>query len=118
MINVIFFGLQVTNNLGDRPYVSEFEKNADKYGFKFDENGKWYSDLWNRQTVLVAADNLNKFRKRMNLSGFNHVSLHTLGFEDDEILKTHPDKMTRDNPEFYKRKKVFMETYLQKLRNL
>jgi len=118
IINVIFFGLQVTNNLHERSYVSEFEKNAEKYGFKFDVNNKWYNDTWNRGSVLEYSTTLNKFRKRMNYAGFNHVALHSLGFTNEEILSTHPDNMVRDNQEFYNRKKIFLQNYIGKLHSL
>ena len=118
MMNVIFFGLQVTNNLHERAYVSEFERNAEKYGFKFDNENKWYNDSWNRKTVLEYSAELNLKRRRMNYSGFNQVALHSLGFTNEEILTTHPDKMVRDNPEFHFRKKAFLQTYIDKLNSL
>lgn len=118
MMNVIFFGLQVTNNLHERAYVSEFERNAEKYGFKFDANSKWYNDTWSRESVLKYSSVLNARRKRMNYSGFNQVALHSLGFTNEEILSTHPDKMVKNNPEFHNRKKKFLNDYLKKLTNL
>jgi hypothetical protein len=118
MINVIFFGLQVANNLKERSYVSEFERNADKYGFKFDANNKWYNDTWSRASVVKYSIELNNKRKRMNYAGFNQVALHSLGFTNEEILSIHPDKMVRNNQEFYNRKKVFLQTYIDKLNSL
>jgi hypothetical protein len=118
MMNVIFFGLQVTNNLHERAYVSEFERNAGKYGFKFDANNKWYNDTWSRESVLSYSAVLNKRRKRMNYSGFNQVALHSLGFTNEEILSTHPDKMVRDNQEFHSRKMKFLNEYLEKITSL
>ena len=118
MINVVFYGLNVTNNLHERAYVSEFERNAEKYGFKFDKENKWYNNSWNRKTVLEYSSGLNIKRKRMNYSGFGHVALHSLGFTNEEILTTHPDKMTKYNPEFHSRKKIFLQTYVEKLNNL
>lgn len=117
-INVIFFGLQVTNNLHERSYVSEFERNAEKYGFKFDAQGKWYNDTWSRATVLDYSARLNPQRKRMNYSGFNHVALHTLGYTNEEIMSQHQDRIVKNNPDFTARKKKFLNEYWQKITNL
>jgi radical SAM superfamily enzyme YgiQ (UPF0313 family) len=118
MINVIFFGLQVTNNLHERSYISEFERNADKYGFKFDEHGKWYNDTWTRNSVLEFSAQLNPQRRRMNYSGFNHVALHTLGYTNEEIMNTHQDLLVRNSEEFRQRKQQFLTAYWNKIINL
>lgn len=117
-INVIFFGLQVTKNLSERSYVSEFERNATDYGFKFDEHGNWYNDLWSRKTVLECSLKLNKHRKRTNYSGFNHVALHNLGYSNDEIISKDQTELSLNNPEFFVRRENFINRYLNKLRNL
>jgi hypothetical protein len=111
MINVIFFGLQVTNNLHERSYISEFERNADTYGFKFDSNNKWYNDTWKRDSVLAYAAKLNPQRKRLNFAGFNHIALHTLGYTNEEIMSQHQDRINNSD-EFRKRKQEFINSYL------
>jgi radical SAM superfamily enzyme YgiQ (UPF0313 family) len=116
-INVIFFGLQVTNNLHERSYVSEFERNAGKYGFKFDAGGKWYSDSWSRNTVLEYSAQLNPLRQRMNYAGFNHVALHTLGYTNEEIMSQHQDAI-RTSAEFKQRKQKFLQAYWEKINAL
>ena len=117
-LNVIFFGLQVTNNLHERSYVSEFERNAEKYGFKFDAQGKWYNDTWSRASVLEYSAKLNPQRLRMNYSGFNHVALHGLGYTNEEIMGQHQDRIVKNNPDFTQRKKKFLNEYWQKIINL
>ena len=117
-LNVIFFGLQVTNNLHERSYVSEFERRAAEYGFKFDSGGKWYNETWSRDRVLEYAGRLNPQRRRMNYSGFNHVALHSLGYTNEEIMSTHQDSLVRDNPDFKQRKKKFLDEYWNKIISL
>lgn len=117
MINVIFFGLQVTNNLHERSYVSEFERNASKYGFKFDKNNKWYNDTWNRQSVLEYSAKLNPQRKRINPAGFNHVALRSLGYSNEQIINTPQAVLLSDNI-FKQRKQEFLYSYITKLSSL
>ena len=116
-LNVIFFGLQVTNNLHERSYVSEFERNADKYGFKFDAGGKWYNDTWSRNSVLEFSAKLNPRRRRLNFAGFNHVALHTLGYTNEEILSQNQEDI-RSSAEFAERKKKFLTEYWNKINAL
>ena len=115
MINVIFFGLQVTNNLHERSYISEFERNAEKYGFKFDSNGKWYNDIWSRDSVLAHAAKLNPQRKRLNFAGFHHIALHSLGYTNEEIISQHQNTI-KDSDEFKLRKNHFIQNYFNALR--
>jgi radical SAM superfamily enzyme YgiQ (UPF0313 family) len=117
MINVVFFGLQVTNNLHERSYISEFERNAEKYGFKFDSKGKWYNDIWSRDSVLAFAAKLNPKRKRLNFAGFNHIALHSLGYANEEIISQHQDTI-KDSNEFKLRKNQFIQNYFNALRTL
>lgn len=114
MINVIFFGLNVTNNLHERSYVSEFERNAEKYGFKFDEAGKWYTEQWSRASVLEFSRKLNPHRKRNNHAGFGHVALHSLGYTNEEILSTHQDVFNTSD-DFKNRKQEFINKYITKM---
>lgn len=117
MINVIFFGLQVTNNLHERAYVSDFERNAEKYGFKFDANNQWYSDTWNRETVLAYAAKLNPLRKRQNFAGFNHIALRTLGYTNEQIVSAVQHQLNNSN-DFRRRKQEFMKNYLTSLNSI
>lgn len=118
MINVVFFGLQVTNNTQERSFISEFERNAEQYGFKFDKDSRWYNDTWDRKKVLEFANTLNHQRRRLNYAGFSHIALHNLGFTNEEILNTNADKLVKNNPDFYNRKKAFLQTYVTKLLSL
>lgn len=117
-LNIIFFGLQVTNNLHERSYVSEFERNAEKYGFKFDAQGKWYNDTWNRASVLEYSAKLNTQRLRMNYSGFNHVALHGLGYTNEEVMRQHQDRIVKNNPDFKLRKQRFLAEYWKKINKI
>lgn len=114
-INVIFFGLQVTNNLHERVYISEFERNAEQYGFKFDNLGKWFSDDWSRDTVVDVALQLNRGRTKLNYSGFINLALRSLNFTHEEIESTHSSKMVQRNPTFRTNKQQFLDEYFHQL---
>jgi radical SAM superfamily enzyme YgiQ (UPF0313 family) len=117
-LNVIFFALQVTNNLGDRPFLSEFEREAEKYNFKFDNDNRWYNETWSRQTAIEFADSLNHKRKHTPVTSFNYIIIKSLGFTDSELLnKTRPEIIER-NPKFFERREMFIKTYKNKLLEL
>jgi radical SAM superfamily enzyme YgiQ (UPF0313 family) len=117
-LNVIFFGLHVTNNFEGRPFVSEFERNAEKYNFKFDEKGHWFNEHWNRDSVLKAATELNNQRQNNKIASFNYVALKSIGFTDDEMASKNRPDLVENNPDFYERKKKFISEYKEKLMNL
>lgn len=114
-LNAVFFPLQVTNNLGDRPFSSEFERNAGDYGFKFDKDGRWYNDQWSRSSAMVAADELNKMRKFVATGAFNSTALKNLRFSDEFIMKTSRHNVIENNPDFFRRKNLFITAYKNKL---
>lgn len=117
-INVIFFGLQVTNSLGGRPFVSEFERDAAKYNFKFDQDGKWFNEHWSRATALKTASVLNNHRKNNTVACFNHTALKSLGFTDEEMAVSTRRDIVENNIEFHTRKNKFISNYKEKLLSL
>lgn len=114
-LNVIFFPLQVTNNLGDRPFLSEFERDAEKFNFKFDKDGKWYNETWSRQTAMEFADILNNKRKNVPVTSFNFSAIKSLGFADTELHNRPRLDVVERNTVFFERKKKFIEEYKRKL---
>ena len=117
-LNVIFFPLQVTANLNDRPFLSEFERDAPQYGFKFDENGKWYNDDWSRASATDYAIKLNSRRKVNTVVSFNYLAMKNLNF-DDAILKTQSRlNVIENNTQFFARKDNFVNSYKLKLGEL
>lgn len=115
---IIFFGLLVTKNFESRPFVSEFERDAEKYNFNFDANDQWYNQHWNRQSVLRTATELNNKRKNNTVACFNYSALKSLGFTDDEMSIKHRLDLIENNPEFYDRKKKFISEYKLRLKRL
>lgn len=42
---------------------SEFDRNAEKYGFWFNDDGSWQNDTWTREDAYKYADHLNEITK-------------------------------------------------------
>ena len=114
-LNVIFFPLQVTNNLGDRPFLSEFERDAEKYNFKFDSENRWYNETWSRQSALEFAQVLNDRRKNVAITSFNYSILKNLGFDESDIKNKIRAEVVEENPEFFIRRDKFIRAYKDKL---
>lgn len=94
--------------------VSEFERDSEKYGFKWDDNGAWYNELWNEETAI-------QFAKEMNEKAWPHIGQHTwalvhllgLGYEKDQIFKQKRiDFNWRD---LYHKRYDFLKNYYNKL---
>ncbi len=114
-LNVIFFPLQVTNNLGDRPFTSEFERDAKKYNFNFDADGRWYNETWSRQTAIEFANELNNLRKVNTLASFNYSIIKSLGFGDNDVLNKPRSAVIENNHKFITQRNLFVQAYKDKL---
>jgi radical SAM superfamily enzyme YgiQ (UPF0313 family) len=68
--------------------LSLFEKEPEKYGYKFDENGRWYSETSNlmRATNWVADNKILYMKKKYNTC-WEYLSLKNVGF-DHNLLTT------------------------------
>ena len=117
-LNSIFFALGVTNNLLERPFLSEFERDAEKYDFKFDNEGKWYNDTWSRKSALEFANKLNNSRKVNTITSFNYSIMKSLGYRDEEITSKRLGDLVEKNTEFFQRKNKFIKAYKEKLLSL
>jgi radical SAM superfamily enzyme YgiQ (UPF0313 family) len=96
---------------------SEFEKNYSQYGFSFPNPLKkdyWKNDLWNHETAIAKAVELNYEPVRMEkvkpMTWYIPVYA-TLGYEFDEI-KNVPVK-TIDRSDLSKRFKRFVDNYVE-----
>lgn len=110
-------------SMGDTGFISEFEKNAALYGYKFDENEKWYNGIWTSDSAEHFANNvMMPGRKNKRLSCWLHIQLGSLGYTEEEIWGLANSGMrhieTITNDEFNVRKKKFINAYEQKLLSL
>jgi len=78
-------------------FYSEFERNADKYGYKFDSKGWWYNDLWTHHTAeKFAMERLNYYRKLKRISCWFHIQLRAFGYTDDELWAIAGSQLTHN----------------------
>lgn len=67
-------------------FYSEFERNAEKYGYKFDDKGWWYNEHWTHHTAQkFAMEQLNYNRKLKRISCWFHIQLRAFGYNDEEL---------------------------------
>lgn len=67
--------------------LSEFEKDASKYGFTFDNEGWWKNNEWTEQSAISFAQDLNKLTKNVNkMNSWTIMSFLSLGFSKAELL--------------------------------
>ena len=105
-----------TRSLDTVAFTSEFERNAKDYGYKFDENGWWYNDIWTSKSVeLFANKELNPRRQNKRISWYAHAQLLSFGYTEEEVWelarsgKRHIEVLMNDD--FSRRKKEYMENY-------
>lgn len=112
-----FYGLK----LDQHPWKnnsSEFERNAQEYGFKFDENGEWYNGEWNLQKAVDAANILNeRLKKQIKMGTWSVLSLLALGY-DKQTLLTRPYHSYKWITDYLPRKIKYMDEYKRLLRSI
>lgn len=96
---------------------SEFSRDAEKYGFKWNENG-WYNEEWNFKRALQVTQELTAELKDHNKVGiWGLFSLLALGYDKQEFLiKTLPQFDWK--VDFRSRRSRYLENYKNKLREL
>lgn len=104
-------------------FTSEFERNSSLYGYKFDENEKWYNGIWNSDSAEYFANNvMMPNRKNKRLSCWLHIQLGSMGYSEDEIWGLAKSGMrhieTITNDDFNVRKNKFINEYEQKILSL
>lgn len=100
-------------------FLSEFDKEADKYGFKFDENQLWYTDEWSFKSAIEFRQKLNEHRKISRINPWLAQQAKTLGYSMYELmnqpLRAKPFMQSVD---FLSRKDNYIKQYVQKLLSL
>lgn len=104
-------------------FTSEFERNAKDYGYKFDEKGWWYNDMWTSKSAeKFANERLNPYRKNKRLSCWVHIQLMAFGYSEEDVWnlaksgKRHLSILLDDD--FQARKREYMRKYKKKLLEL
>lgn len=97
-------------------FYSEFERNAEKYGYKFDDKGWWYNEHWTHHTAeKFAMEQLNFKRKLKRISCWFHIQLRAFGYTEDELWTIARSQLTHngflENEEFKQRKAKFVADY-------
>lgn len=126
---VTFMTLTIVNpsNLRSRSldtvaFTSEFERNSAAYGYKMDEAGEWYNNIWTNKEAERFTTVLNVGRRNKQHSCWAHILLHGFGYTKDEIWNLaksgvrHSEVST--TPDFLIRKRAFIEEYTRQLLEL
>ena len=113
-IKAVFIPLNIVKDAKGKAYSSEFEKNSEKYGFTFPDGlNEWQNDLWTRASAFDFHKTLNDKLKMHHFSGFNFMSLKSLGYTNEEIIdKSHHINKDQD---FFQRRKSFFDSYIIEL---
>lgn len=99
-------------------HTSEFSRNAKKYGFKFDQNGKWHNGEWNKDLALTVAKDLNTQMIPHNKMGaWAIMSMLSLGYSKEEFLTKRLNQFDWKN-DFRSRRSVYMQQYKHRLKSL
>jgi hypothetical protein len=99
-------------------HSSEFSRNPDKYGYKFDEHGKWYNEHWTEYECSELSDEIMQGMwdsGRAKLISWDAMGLAGYGYNIDWMRKTP----LKDLPyqEIFDRKAEYFETYKNLLLN-
>ena len=94
LYTVVFhkLGLFGNNNKNTKYTIqSEFDKNASKYGFSFDEKNSWSNETWSESRAMVVTKNLHRHNQTSNYrktSIWNLGTMMSLGYSKEFLLKT------------------------------
>jgi hypothetical protein len=104
-------------------FSSEFERNAGVYGYKFDDKGWWYTELFNHHKAQkFAMESLNFKRKLKRISCWFHIQLRAFGYTDDELWDIAKSNLTHNgflaDKEFNRRKIEYVRKYKELLMTL
>ena len=115
-LNAIYIPLSLTKDVNDRDYTSVFERNAERYGYRFNSAGEWENDIMtNRQSVKIAL-RMNNNKTNNTVSSWYHMAMLGLGYEHDELMTM--DWKHLDSEEFQQREQEFISKYKTKLKYL
>jgi len=112
-LNAIYIPLALTKDVQARDYTSVFEKDAEKYGYRFNDSGEWENNIIsNRQSVKVAL-RMNNNKTNNTVSSWYHMGMLGMGYKHEELLDM--DWKYLDSPEFTKREQEFVAKYKSKV---
>jgi radical SAM superfamily enzyme YgiQ (UPF0313 family) len=96
---------------------SEFERDAEKYGYRFDENQEWYLPEMNWKQSVKIRDTLNKrLSPHVKTTAWTTMGLLSLGVEKTKLIETKWCDF--DKGWVWKQKYNFLETYKSLLTEL
>jgi hypothetical protein len=104
-------------------FYSEFERDSEKYGYKFDDKGWWYNDHWTHHTAQkFAMEQLNYNRKLKRISCWFHIQLRAFGYNDEELWAIAESQLTHNgfliDQTFLDRKARYIADYKKLLLSL
>ena len=81
----IFNVLGIPNQNGS----SDIGRYPEKYGYKFDSNGKWFSKGWDEAGAELMQETLMAHcwsTGRLKLAGWDYMGLHNMGYKHTELI--------------------------------
>ena len=100
-------------------FLSEFDKEAEKYGFKFDENDRWYTNEWSSDSAIEFRAILNEQRKISILNPWLAIQAKALGYSMHELMNQPSTALEfMQSDDFVARKNNYIHQYVQKLLSL
>lgn len=82
---------------GNQNLLSEFDRNSEKYGFRFDRNGDWYNETWTRRQASKFTDELRKKFNHVNhIGAWQMPIMMALGYDKKYLLETVKKDMNWD----------------------
>jgi hypothetical protein len=108
-----------SKSLDSVSFLSEFDRNYQEYGYRFDDRGVWYLDDTNFLEALEFRDSIMPNRRVGRLTPWLAQSVKVLGFP----MKYFINPPMRGHflmllPEILRRKNKFVEDYKQRLLSL
>lgn len=100
-------------------FLSEFDKHASDYGFKFDENQLWYTDEWSFKSAIEFRQKLNENRKISRINPWLAQQAKALGYTTHDLMNQPlRAKAFMQSTDFVSRKDNYIKQYVQKLLSL
>lgn len=94
--------------------LSEFERDAEKYGYRFDESGSWYLPYMNRHKAVTISNLLNiKLSPYVKTTAWNTMGLLTLGVDKTTLIESKWSDI--DKVRIMQQKVKFVDAYKKKL---
>jgi hypothetical protein len=110
--------LAISKTSNKRIWKSEFELNAEKYGYTLGDNGNWSNDSFTKiSAVEFSKELLSKISPtRFRCAGFSLVMLANLGYDPKDLIGKISSK-TYNRPILDSKKLEYVEAYKNRLFN-